>query len=93
MILLYASRFGMRAIDFICDYLRNRKQSSNIDNAYSSWQNILYGVPKGSIFGPFFLNIALCDLLLIMNHEDIAKYADDNTSYIKQMTIRSTLSR
>ena len=27
------------------------------------------------------LNIDLCDFFLIMNHEDIVHYADDNTPY------------
>ena len=31
------------------------------------------------VFGPLLLNIDLSDLFFIMNHEDIANYADDNT--------------
>ena len=65
----------MKTLNFIYDYLRNCKQRTKIDNAYSSWQNILYGVPQGLILG----NIDLCDISFIMNHEDIANYADDNT--------------
>ena len=33
------------------------------------------------------LNIDLCDLFLIMNHEDIAHYADDNTPYFSGKNI------
>ena len=69
----------MKALNFIYDYLRKRKQRTKIDNAYSFWQNILYGVPQGSILGPLLFNIDLCDLFFMMNHEDIANYADDNT--------------
>ena len=36
--------FDMKALKFIYDYLSNCKQRTKIDNAYSSWQNILYGV-------------------------------------------------
>ena len=63
----------------IYDYLRNHKQTTKIDNTYSPWQDILYAVPQGSILGPLLFNIDLCDLFPIMNHEDIANYADDNT--------------
>ena len=76
---LNAYGFDMKALNFIYDYLRNRKQRTKIDNAYSSWQNILYGVPQGSILGPLLFNIDLCDLFFMMNHEHIANYADDNT--------------
>ena len=54
-----------------------------MDNAYSSWQNMLCGVHQGSILGPLLFNIDLCDLFFIMNHE----YADDNTPYISGKNI------
>ena len=79
---LYAYGFDMKALDLIYDYLRNRKQITKIDDVNSSWQNTLYGVPQGSILGPLLLNINLCNLFLIMNHEYNANYIDDNTSYI-----------
>ena len=87
---LNAYQFDMKRLNFIYDYLRNRKQITKIDNAYSSWQNILYEVSQISILWRFLFNIDLCDLFLIMSHEDIANYADDNTLAIMQMTIRST---
>ena len=77
----------MKALNFTYDYLINRKERAKIDNAYSSWQNILYGVPQGSIFGPLLFNIDLCDLFVIMNHEDIANYKDGNTPYVSGKNI------
>ena len=77
--------FDMKALNFIYDYLRNRKQRTKIDHAYSSWQNILYGVSQGSILEPLLFNIDLCDLSFVMNHEDIANYADDNTRNIDEV--------
>ena len=43
---LDAYEFDMKVLDFIYDYLRNSKQSTNTDNACSPWKNILYGVPQ-----------------------------------------------
>ena len=84
---LNAYGFDMKALNFIYDYLRNRKQRTKIDNAYSSWQKILYGVPQGSILGSLLFNIDLYDLFFIMNHEDIANYADDNTPFFSGRNI------
>ena len=88
---LNAYGFDIKALNFIYDHLRNRKQRRKIDNAYSSWQSILYGVPQGSLLGPLIFNIDLCDLFLVMNHEDIANYADDNTPYVSGKNIDEVL--
>ena len=51
-----------------------------INNGFSSWKNIYYGVPQGSILGPLFFNIFMCDLF-ISKALDVVNYADDNTPY------------
>ena len=84
---LNAYWFDLKTLKFVDNYLRNRKQRTKINNAYSSWQNILYGVPQGSILGPLLFNIDLRDLFLIINHEDIVNYADDNTLYVSRKNI------
>ena len=56
-------------------------QRIKINSEYSSWEEILFGVTQGSIFGPLLFNIFLCDLFLIMENINIASYADDNTPY------------
>ena len=74
--------FDMKALRFIKECLRDRKQRTKISDTYSSWEEILHGVPEGSKLGLLLLNIDLCDLFAIMNQHDIAYYADDNTPYV-----------
>ena len=47
--------FNLIALNLIHNYLTKRKQRTKINQLYSSWEDILFGVPQGSILGPFFL--------------------------------------
>ena len=58
---LEAYGFHIDALKLIHDYLSNRKQRVKVNDAYSSWKDIFYGVPQGSILGLLLFNIHLCD--------------------------------
>ena len=55
----------------IYDYLRHHKQRTRIGDSHSSWQEILYDVPEGSILGPLLFNADLCDLFISTSLYDI----------------------
>ena len=63
---LHAYGFDLPALKLIQSYLSNRKQRTKINATYSSWEEILFGVPQGSILGPLLFNVFLCDLFCIM---------------------------
>ena len=85
---LHGYGFSIPVLRFVCSYLKNR---AKINSAYSSWEEILFGVPQGFIVGPLLFNIFLCDLFYKMNDTNFASYADDNTPYVSADTISMKL--
>ena len=89
---LNAYGFSLLALRLIHDYLSNRKQRRRINNSYSTWMEIVFGVLQGSILGPLLFNIFLADFFSIVNSTDIANYADDNTPYASANDIDSLIA-
>ena len=79
---LKAYGFSLPALRLVLSYLSNRKQKTKIHSKFSSWEEILFGVPQASILGPLLFKIFLCDLFSKITDIDFASYADDNTPFI-----------
>ena len=59
---LDAYGFDKSALKLVNRYLSTRKQRVKINDKYSSWNEILFGVPQGLILGPLLFNIFICDM-------------------------------
>ena len=84
--------FSLPALRLIHDFLSNRKQRTRINNSYSTWMEIVFGVPQGSILGLLLFSFFLADLFFIVNSTDIANYADDNMPHATANDIDSLVA-
>ena len=76
---LHAYRLSFDTVTFLNSCLKDRKQNVRINSIFSAFQNILSGVPQGSISGPILFNIFLNDLFLCIKRSDLHDLGGDNT--------------
>ena len=89
---LHAYGVEMKSLRFLYSYLNGREQRVKINDKYSSFEEILFGVPQDSILGPSLCNIFVSDLFLILNNIKIASCADDNTPYCSYKNVGDVIA-
>ena len=78
---LKAYGFSTNALDLMCSYLKNRKQSVQINNNFSSAKNVYASIFQGSIDGPLLFNLFINDSVLCLTDTFLSNYADNNNLY------------
>ena len=72
------------ALIWIKSYLSARKQYVEFGNVKSSLENIVCGVPHGSILGPLLIVIYMNDICNVSNILKFVLFADDTTIFFSE---------
>ena len=69
-----------KLLNLIKDFLKNRKQRVVLNGQFSSWGDVVAGVPRGSILGPLLFLININDLTNDLS-SSAKLFADDTTLF------------
>ena len=77
------SHYGIRGLasNWLSSYLLNRKQFVNYNGVNSDLQNVVYGVPQGSILGPKLFILYIDDICNISQVLKLIICADDTNIF------------
>ena len=87
---LHAYGFSKQALAIICSYLSNQKQRIKISNVFSSWKDLILGVPQGSALDFCFSTFTL-RFILLPKGVDIRNFADEGLKVISGETLQNVL--
>jgi ribonuclease P/MRP protein subunit RPP40 len=86
-------RFNDIAMKWFQSYLNERTQQVSVGAHMSDKQNIISGVPQGSILGPLLFIIFMNDLGLYTEFCNIDLYADDTNLHISDKDLNNIESK
>ena len=76
---LGAYGFSESLLRIILNYLSNRWQRTKINSSFSTWSELLKGVPQGSVLGPLLFNLYIIDLFFEFVNTHPCNFADDTS--------------
>ena len=90
---LHAYGFDIKTLKLLHSYLTKRWQRTKVNSSFSTWSELLQGVPQGSVLGPILFNIYLDDFFYLTEMTQVCNFADDTTFYVCNKDFNTLINR
>ena len=71
--------------------LQDRWQRVKINTTFSSWTQLLQGVPQGSVLGPYCFIFTSMIYFFALKGVDLCNFAEDTTPYVCDSNLKTVL--
>ena len=90
---LHAYGFDIKTLKLLHSYLTKRWQRAKANSSFSTWSELLQGVPQGSVLRTILFNIYLHDLFYLTEMTQVCNFADDTTFYVCDKDLNILINR
>ena len=90
---LHAYGFQHYALKLLQSYLSKRSHRTNVNTSFSSWEELIKGVPQGSVLGQILFNLYLTDLFYLVDFTEVCNFADDTNFHACDNDLNNLIKR